>query len=459
MNLQIQDPKLRQAAQEIATLVTNQGGRALLVGGSIRDSLFGAPLKDLDIEVYGIAPADLKALLESRFALDLVGAAFGVLKLKGLPIDVSIPRHESKSGFGHKGFEVLSDPTMSPREAAFRRDFTINAMGLDLHSNELHDHFGGQRDLHDRILRHTSEKFREDPLRVLRGMQFAARFDLRAAPETVALCNTMGPEGLAAERIFEEWRKLILRGRTPSLGLNFLRDTGWLQHFPELAATVDCAQDPDWHPEGDVWIHTLQSMDAFADDRIGDDHEDLVVGLAVLCHDLGKPLTTEIVDGRLRSIGHCERGEAPTRAFLARMINQRELVHGVVALVRNHLRPGELHAANAGDGAIRRLARRVVRIDRLVRVATADKKGVGHRRATNFPAADWLLKRAQELQVRDSAPKPIVQGRHLIDLGLEPGPIFGPILETCFEAQIDGSFADLDGGIDFARRLVRQCAD
>ncbi len=455
MEMHVEDPELRRAREIISREVAAAGGRALLVGGSVRDALLGEAANDLDVEVFGLDPEALRNLLGEHFELDLVGQSFGVLKIRHLDVDVSIPRRESKRGLGHKGFEIHSEPTLTLPEAAERRDFTINAMAFDPLSGELLDPFGGRRDLETRTLRHVSKKFAEDPLRVLRGMHFAARFALDAAPETIALCRRIEPEGLARERIFEEWRKLILLGREIGKGLGFLRATGWVSYTPELEALIDCPQDPEWHPEGDVWTHTCHVMDAFAGERLGDPWEDLVVGLGALCHDLGKPATTtHDDDGRIRSKGHEEQGEEPTRSFLGRMSNQEQLACEVVPLVREHLKPTVLHNAGAGASAVRRLARRVGRIDRLVRVARADHAGRPPKPFHGFAAGDWLLEQASALQVADHKPEPIVMGRHLIALGQEPGPHFKELLEACLEAQLDGVFADLEDGIEFARGLL-----
>ena len=455
-NMKIIDPVLQEALGVITDAVRGAGGRALLTGGCVRNAALGLPATDLDIEVYGIAPDRLMTILSARFTMDLVGHAFGVLKIHSLPIDISIPRRESKTGVGHGGFETLSDPSMTLEEAASRRDFTMNAMAFDPASGELLDPYFGRRDLDARVLRHTSDKFVEDPLRVLRGMQFVARFDLRAAPETVSLCRSITPEQLARERVFEEWRKLLLLGVRPSRGLTFLRDCGWLPYFPELKALIGCAQEPDWHPEGDVWVHTLNCLDAFASERLGQDWEDLVVGLAVLCHDLGKPATTVAEAGKIRSKGHEAAGEAPTRSFLGRMTNQQDLVEQVIPLVLTHLRPRELYEARAGDSAVRRLALRVGRIDRLVRVARADQMGRPPVVFDGFPAGDWLLARSRALDVERAAPTPIILGRHLLDLGLTPGPRIGVILKACYEAQIDGAYSTLEAGIEYAKRVIRE---
>jgi len=453
IDLSSTDPALLAVARRIDRRVRAAGGRAFLVGGSVRDALRGRPVADLDVEVFGVEPRALRALLEEEWRLDEVGESFAVLKLRHHAIDVSLPRRERKTGARHRDFEVVADPHLSIADAARRRDFTINSMLMDLRTDEVVDPFGGARDLELRVLRHTSERFAEDPLRVLRGMQFAARFGLEPAPETVALSSTIPFEGLAPERVFEEWRKLVVRGDQISRGLAFLRETGWVRHFPELQALVDCPQDPRWHPEGDVWTHTLHVMDAFARQRLGDDWEDLVVGFASLCHDFGKPRTTTREGGRIRSLGHEAAGEPPTRSFLARLTRQSALQEQVVPLVRHHLKPRQLFDANASDNAVRRLAHKVGRIDRLVRVARADAAG-----RPPLPPDDasgrWLLLRAEALTLADHRPAPLVLGRHLVARGLEPGPRFGPILERCFEAQLDGEFTSLEGALAYLERLL-----
>jgi tRNA nucleotidyltransferase (CCA-adding enzyme) len=449
-------PEVGAEMGRLAARIAAAGGRALMVGGGVRDALLGRELVDVDLEVYGLQPAPLRRLLEESYRVELVGEAFGVLKLAGWPIDVALPRRESKRGLGHRGFEVYSDPDMTFADAALRRDFTINAMGFDPLGGELLDPWGGRVDLGARILRHTSERFAEDPLRVLRGAQLAARFELAPAPETTALCRVMSLEGLPVERVAEEWRKLLLLGVRPSIGLRFLLDCGWIERdYPELFALVDCPQDPEWHPEGDVWIHTLHVLDAFARERTGEPEEDLVVGLACLCHDLGKPATTFREGERWRSPGHEQAGSEPTRSLLRRISTRTGLPEEVVPLVEHHLKPRQLFDAAASDTAVRRLARKVGRIDRLVRVARADAGGRPPR-ADEFLAGTWLLERARVLEVATSAPVPLVLGRHLIERGLEPGAHFKPLLERLYEAQLDGAFSDLEAGLVLLDRVLAE---
>lgn len=462
--LRIGDAALADTLARVLATIRETGGRPLLVGGCVRDSLLGIPVKDLDIEVYHLPPKKLIASLDVRFRIDQVGASFGVLKIHGVPIDISIPRRESRRGQAHgeigvnphKDFIIDADPELGVTEATRRRDFTVNSIAWDPQTREVIDPWNGVQDLQERVLRHTSDQFSEDPLRVLRGMQFAARFELSPAPETLALCRGLSMEGLARERVFEEWQKLLLLGTKPSRGLRFLADCGWTRFFPELDALIGCAQEPEWHPEGDVWVHTLHCLDGFALERSGDKTEDLVVAFAVLCHDLGKPATTTLDGGRIRSYRHDVAGEAPTRSFLSRLTNSTDLVESVVPLVLAHLRPQELYDANAGDSAVRRLARRVQRIDRLVRVARADRMGRPPIPFDGFPAGQWLLERAHALDVASQAPSPIVMGRHLIGLGLAPGKEFKSLLDACYEAQLDSEFSDLPGGLAYLRRRLQR---
>ncbi len=452
LDLSVLEPRLLGAVLEIASLVKAAGGRALMVGGSVRDLLLGVKgVKDVDLEVYGIAPDALEKIIGEKYPFDPCGLSFGVLKIHHFDIDVSLPRRESKRGEGHRGFLIDSDPNLSVKEAASRRDFTINAMYYDPLAEEFEDPYGGVDDLKAKILRHVSPKFVEDPLRVLRGMQFIARFDLHPAPETIDICRTMQIEGLPPERLFEEWAKLLTKGVAIGRGLEFLRATGWVRYFPELQHLIGCEQEPAWHPEGDVWEHTKLCLDAFAKRRIGDAAEDLLVGLAVVCHDFGKPATTAVdpISGRIRSLGHDEKGVAPTLTFLRRLTNEERLLKEVPPLVQCHMQPFALWRAKAGDAAIRRLAVRVGRMDRLLRVAWADAMGRPEIPTDLEPGEDlvWLAEQAERLRVAADAPKPILMGRHLMELGYKPGPAFKDMLARAFEAQLDGAFSDLEGAI------------
>lgn len=447
-------PFLGPQVLKIAQMVADIGGQAYLVGGCVRDMLLGLTPKDIDIEVFHITHNELEAILKKEFKVNFIGKSFGVFKLKEYPIDISTPRLETIIGYTHKSFCVSTDPHLSITKAAERRDFTINAIFLDPITGIIHDPFNGREDLQNKVLRHVSHKFTEDPLRVLRGMQFASRFELTPHPTTTALCSTLVPYYLPHERVFDEWQKLFLKGTKPSLGLEFLRKSGWLRHYPELQHLINCPQDPTWHPEGDVWTHTLHAMDAFARKRIDNPEEDLLIGLAVLCHDFGKPLTThKDAQGRIRSPGHDVAGEAPTRSFLSYLTRNRLLIEKVVRLVVLHMRPSELFKSKASDGAIRRLANAVGRMDRLLRVVEADDEARPPL-PPNKEIIEWLLDRCEMLLIKDQSPVPIILGRHLISLGHEPHPLFSQILKLCFEAQLDGRFHDETSGLVYLQEEI-----
>ena len=451
VRFRIEDHALAGTLRQIEQIIRRAGGRTWVVGGSVRDLALGRQPRDLDLEVFGIPPGRLHALLGGHFSVQFVGKAFGVFKLEGTPVDISIPSRLLADHGSVSGLLRQADPDMDIDEALARRDFTINAMAWDPDTLELRDPFNGRTDLAAHVLRHASDRFTEDPLRVLRGMQLAARFELTPAPETVELCKTLSQDGQPSERLWEEWKKLLVHGIKPSLGLTFLRNTDWLRFYPELAALQGCEQDPLWHPEGDVWIHTLHCLDWFAGERTGRRDDDLLVGLAILCHDFGKPLTTRSDNGRITSRGHEQEGEAPTRRFLERLTNQQDVIDDILPLVHCHLRPRALYDAQASDSAVRRLARQVRRIDRLVRVARADHAGRPPKPFDGFPAGEWLLDRARKIHVDTQAPVPMIMGRHLLELGVPPGPEMGRLLDDCYEAQLDGLFSTLEEGLTYAR--------
>lgn len=430
-----------------------------LVGGCVRDALLGRGFHEFDLEAFRLTPEALQRLLRGLgYQVDQVGRAFSVAKLRGFPIDIALPRRERKVGRRHRDFVVDADPNMGVEEAAERRDFTINAISYDPLAGRVDDPLNGRADLERRRLRHASHRFAEDPLRVLRGMQFIARLGLEPDPETEDLCSRIDWGDLSTERVFGEWRKMLVDGVEIGRGLAFLREVEWLRAYPELEALVGCEQDPEWHPEGDVWTHTGHVLDAFARERPddGDEDEDLTVGLACLCHDLGKPATTRFVDGRVRSRGHEAAGEGPTRTFLARLTNRPRLVDDVVRLVVDHLKPRQLYQGGAGDAAVRRLAHRVKRIDRLVRVARADALGRPPLQPDECRDCDWLLARAKALRIRDQAPEPMVRGRDLIDRGIAPGPAIGAMVDRCYQAQLNGDIGSRADALRYLDRMLRR---
>ena len=451
-------------ALDIARAVSEAGGRAFVVGGWVRDRLRGEDSKDIDIEVFGIAAAELPELLATLGRVEPAGQSFPVFKVarpgSGEPaIDVALPRRESKRGRGHKAFDVQGDPSMTLAEAARRRDFTINAISWDPLRDEYHDPCGGRADLERRLLRAVDLRtFGDDSLRVLRAVQFAARFEFALEDQTAALCRRIPLNDLPAERIWGEVEKLLLQAARPSVGFALALDLGVVEAvLPEMRPLVGCAQEPEWHPEGDVWVHTLMVIDKARQLNHDLDRPRLTtMMLGAVCHDLGKPATTAVIDGRIRSIDHEQAGVGPTLSLLDRLnvhtIDGFDVRAQVVGLVANHLKPGMFHkASHVGDGAFRRLAQKVD-LELLARLARADC--LGRSGAFDCSAMDWFLERARALGVEHQPPAPLLLGRHVLELGLQPGPQVGEILRQVYEKQLDGEITTVEEAIEAATRLL-----
>lgn len=446
------------------------GGRPYVVGGAVRDTLLGLPVKDLDLEVFGLPAERLTAVLAGHGRVDAVGEAFRVYKLSGVEgvagvLDFSLPRRDSKAGPGHRGIAVEGDPGLTIEEATRRRDFTINALLFDPRTKKVLDPWGGRRDLAARVLRAVDETtFGEDPLRALRGVQLAARYELAVDPGTAALCAAMPLGELPKERVFGEIEKLLLKARRPSLGLALLKGWGMLEAVaPELLPLEATPQDPEWHPEGDVWTHTLQVVDEARALLAGLDDDrprQLAVVLGALCHDLGKPATTRFEDGRIRSRGHEDAGLPPTISLLDRWNVHTLLGYDVrtqvLGLVAHHLKPGQLYDERdrVGDGAIRRLARKC-EPDLLYRVAKADCLG-RHPGVFEPLAMEWFRDRVRALDVAVRPPEPLLKGRDLVALGLPPGPAIGRVLRSVYERQLDGAVTTVEEARAEARRILGQ---
>jgi tRNA nucleotidyltransferase (CCA-adding enzyme) len=458
--------RIPEKVLSLARVIHDAGGRALLVGGCVRDELMGKQPKDWDLEVYQLDAARLREILDGFGPVNVVGESFTVYKL-GNHLDVSIPRRERKSGRGHKGFVIEGDPSMSVAEATRRRDFTINAILQDPLTGELIDPYHGQQDIEQRVLRAvSSETFAEDSLRVLRAAQFAARFEFDIHPETVELCRGVDLTDLPCERIWGELEKLLLHAQRPSIGLEWLRKLGALEKlFPEIQSLIGVPQDPEWHPEGDVFVHTKLAVDRARELIEGLSYpRQVTVILAALAHDFGKPATTEFIEGRWRSRGHEEAGVPPAESFLDRIrvhtLDGYNVRAQVVALVREHLKPGEFYKKRdeVGEGAFRRLARRC-EPDLLYRVAKADSLGrnaewVPREQWYGAEAQEWFIERIRELEVERRPPEPLLLGRHLLELGVQPGPRMGEITRAVYEMQLDGRVRSLDEAIAEAQRIL-----
>jgi tRNA nucleotidyltransferase (CCA-adding enzyme) len=453
-----------EAGLAVCQAIKDTGGFALFIGGCVRDQLWGKHPKDIDIEVYQVDPDTLESIIAPLGRVDDVGKNFGILKLyvNGVDLDISLPRTDSKIGVGHRGFTVKTDPSMSIREAGRRRDFTWNAISQDPITGEIFDPFGGVPDADARLLRITDEeRFRDDPLRVMRAAQFIARFGLRTDQQTNDIIRSMVPElqEIARERMAEEWKKLLLKSPKPSLGLQHLMEWGVLDtYYPEIAAMRDVPQEFEWHPEGDVWVHTMMVVDEAAkiarqDELSSEETYELL--LAALCHDMGKPETTEVqkIKGvlKLTSYGHEPAGVPLAASFLKKIAVSDVIANRVQVLVREHIAPysiwslqrqleeAQKNPAVPVQGAVRKLARRVdpSSIESLSRLVRADQRGRGPFPDPKVPEqfmlrfddgiTEWLQGIARDVQVESGKPQPLVQGRDILSSieGLKPGRHIG----------------------------------
>jgi len=424
--------------------IVPRGVNAFLVGGCVRDLILNKEPKDIDVEVFGLSVDQIEEFLKPHGKVVPAGKKFGALKLftDFGEFDFTAPRRDNKCGVGHKDFRVEIDPSMTIEEAARRRDFTINTMSINIWTAELIDPYGGRHDLQNRILRHVSQQFGEDPLRVLRGFQFVSRYNLDADRSTIELCRSLLDEFkfLSKERVWEEFKKWATKSTTPSKGLKFLLDTHWIYLFPEIGRLIGCQQDPEWHPEGDVFLHTCETVDK----AVG---SNLVVMLSALCHDFGKPDVTEFIDGRIRSPGHTSSGVEITKSFLDRIGCPNDISKQVQSLVKEHM----VHLQDVSKRNVRRLILRLgdASIEDLVSLIGVDHSGRGSA-SISWPES--------VIQIKDIAEdigneiKPILMGRHLINLGMKPGPEFGSILRAAFEAQLDGKFDSVEDGIEYLKQ-------
>lgn len=467
--------KFKHSIRDILQAIVDAGGRPFFVGGAVRDTLFNMfhrtniPVKDFDVEVFGLSFNDVIAVLSKFGSVSLVGADFAVIKLgfrdvtgKWHEMDFSLPRIDNKRAGvnAHTDFDIVTNVNMSQKEACARRDFTINSIQIDPFTAEVFDFFGGVQDIKDRILRPTSvEHFAEDALRWLRGAQLAGRLNLRAADGFMKVWFACwnGFDALARERVWEEWHKWAVKSIKPSAGLRFMFETGMLQKFPEINALLTCQQDPFWHPEGNVFNHTCQVVDEMHEIivREGITDEQLILELmfGALCHDFGKPATTIEEDGRVKSPRHDLEGEAPTRSFMAMSIppdqkTPSDLVENVVKFVLFHMR----HIGFKGNETqVRNLAAQVI-MQQLAWVVEADHGG-------RFPLPKGLpaemqhmLDVAETLKIKDAKPKKLLVGQEAWDiLGMKQSPAIGVMQRAAWEAQMNGEFDTFEGAVQWAQ--------
>lgn len=425
--------------------IESVGGSCYLVGGAVIDQIQGNPVKDWDIEVFGLDFTNLKSVLDSHgYLYNEVGASFGILKLtiRNMEIDLSVPRRENKIGKRHKDFEVQLDPYMTSKEAGRRRDLTINSMSQCMRTGEIIDPFNGLRHLKLGLLCATDkETFIEDPLRVLRIMQLLPRKGKTVHHATIKLCRSMVWEydTLPKERVFEEFVKLLMKSDRPSIGLDFLSLVHWLRHFPELEALQGCQQHPEHHPEGDVWVHTLKVLDCAANYKSNLPEEwQLPFMFAALLHDVGKPVTTNVEEG-WTAYGHDAVGEVIAHRFMKRLTNNNTLITRVCALVKCHMRPGQLTHSEAKISGWRRLHNKV-RLDVVGYLSKADSLSrfysITESLLQDHSPSQLAFKYFEEFGIEKI--EAILMGRHLIEKGHAPGPGFKVMLDFAYELQLEG---------------------
>ena len=423
----------------IIQAIYKEGGSAYLVGGAVRDLYLGLPIHDLDIEVHNLTLDQLAAILSTISPVNYVGKSFGVLKLPGVPIDWALPRTDLA---GRKP-QVFLDPSLKIEEALRRRDVTMNAMAIELSTGKWIDPFGGRADIDQGLLRSPDLSFfSEDPLRFYRVMQFIGRFSMKPDLALESLCSRMDISQISVERIEVEFEKLFLLSKCPSLGLRWLFNLGRLAEIlPELAHTHSIKQEPHWHPEGDVFEHLMQSVDAAAQIE-GTSEERLILIYAALCHDLGKVSTSIMVEGKIKSPGHAEASVPLARRLLKRISSHKKLIETVSLLVKYHMVPGQFIKQDSGPSAYRRLAIKLSKytnIEMLARLALADRRGrngEGHCPLTTTPHfLGEFLRRAHDAQAL-SRPEQILHGRDIQDV-VPAGPTMGALLAYAYELQIE----------------------
>ena len=428
--------KNHNMAKRLAEAVRTHGGTAYYVGGYVRDKLLHIENKDIDIEVHGIDAITLADILDALGERIAIGESFGIFTLKGYDIDVALPRKERAIGKGHRDFETFTDPFIGTYEAAKRRDFTVGALMMDVLTEEITDHFGGIDDLNQGILRHVcAQTFTEDPLRVLRLAQFAARFGFVPADETLALCRTMHLSHLSRERVWEELRKALLKAPRPSVFFEILRRADQLEPwFSEVKALIGVEQNPDYHAEGDVFTHTMMVLDEAAKYR-ADTSDPFAFMLTALCHDFGKTVCTRVIDGKLCSRNHETIGLPLIEQFLKRITNETKIISYVINLTEHHMRPNALAAFGSSVKATNKMFDSVGAPKDLFYFAKADHFG----RICAAPSLfheDFLLERLRIYE--DVMREPYVMGKDLIDAGLKAGPSFSLLLAHAHKLRLAG---------------------
>ncbi|NLW70965.1 MAG: tRNA nucleotidyltransferase [Eubacteriaceae bacterium] len=426
-------------ARQIALLTDQAGGKAYFVGGYVRDCLMGSTQtqgEDIDIEVHGITIPQMEGILDKLGERISIGESFGVYALKGHSLDIAMPRSENAVGMGHRDFKICVDPFIGTYKAARRRDFTVNAMMKDVLTGEIIDHFGGNDDLKEGIIRHVNdETFPQDALRVLRAAQFAARFGFKIAEETLFLCRNMNLSALSCQRVEGELKKALLKADKPSIFFEALREMDRLgEWFGELEALIGIEQNPLHHAEGDVWVHTMMVLDEAAKyrDKAADPFAFM---LSAVAHDFGKATATNLKNGQIHSYNHEQQGLAPAESFVKRLTNEGKILEYVLNMVLYHMKPNSLAHDNSSIKSTNKMYDNSIDPMGLIYLSYADSLGkIAPRPYISY--MDFLLERLEIYN--EYMARPHVTGADLIEAGLKAGSDFSDYLEYAHKLRLAG---------------------
>lgn len=424
--------KINSIEYKIAQKVKDAGGRVFYVGGYVRDKLLNIENKDIDIEVHGIEPETLNEILKEFGTPLTYGKSFGIVSLRDYHLDIAMPRTETSYGIGHRDFDIKIDPYVGYEKAARRRDFTINALMQDVITDEILDYFNGLDDLKNGIIKAVDPiSFIEDPLRVLRAAQFASRFNFKIDEETINLCSSIDITQISKERVMEELKKAFLKSDKPSIFFNVLRQMNQLDYwFKEIKDLINTPQDPIYHPEGDVYNHTMDVLDRsiIYKNEVSDQFE---FEMLALVHDLGKVVTTETINGRIHAYGHEIKGLPLIKSLLNRLDNEKHLKKYLLNMTPLHMRLYSLVQNNSSNKSFNHLFDEAIEPKDLIYFTIIDK--------SDKTPDEYIDRMFKQLDIYEQIMNtPHVEGDDLIKMGFKPDKNFKVLLDYAHKMRLAG---------------------
>lgn len=423
-------------SKEIAEKVNIMGGIAYYVGGYIRDVIKGDENFDIDIEIHGIDKETLEKILSSFGNVNITGKSFGVYKINHYDIDIALPRKEISTGIGHRDFYIEIDPFIGVKNAAKRRDFTINSIMQNILTDEIIDNYNGINDIKNKTIRHVEKNsFAEDPLRVFRAAQFASRFEYKIAGETIKLCKTIDTKSLSKERIYEETNKALTKSNYPSKYFNSLSDMNQLDFwYNEIEKLKYIEQNPVYHKEGNVYNHTMLVLDkaSFYKEKV---NNKLFFMYSALCHDLGKINSTQIIDGKIHSYKHELTGIEVCDKFLKRITNNKKLIKYVKNMIENHMKPNMYANDNSKISSSNKLFYDSIAPLDLIYLALSDHFGRITEEEIISPE-NYLFERYE--LYKQYMKRDYVKGDDLIKLGIKPSKVFSELIIYANKLRLSG---------------------